>query len=216
MIERGATMYMGGEQFRGPCRYRLWRGRFVMSSATILVVTGMAKIWAAMGDVTLLTVSDPVFGVPFKSLMLAVAVVELAVAIACLLFRPSRLPVHLVAGLASGFLIYRIGLWWMDWVKPCSCLGNLTDALRLTPQTADLLVKVLLVYLLTGSYALMLWERRRPRLGRVRPTRSHDPDRSGERGSFAGMNSVRPIAGIEEVAPPVLHGRVRLFTRRWP
>jgi hypothetical protein len=54
--------------------------------------------------------------------------------------------------------MYRLGLWWMDWKKPCSCLGNLTDALHISPQTADNITKVLLAYLLIGSYGLLLWQ----------------------------------------------------------
>jgi hypothetical protein len=63
-------------------------------------------------------------------------------------------------------LVYRLGLWWMDWHRPCNCLGNLTDALHISPQAADNVMKVLLAYLLIGSYALLSWHwRQKQRLG---------------------------------------------------
>jgi hypothetical protein len=39
----------------------------------------------------------------------------------------------------------------------CPCLGNLTDALHITPQTADTAMKIILTYLLIGSYASLFW-----------------------------------------------------------
>jgi len=56
-------------------------------------------------------------------------------------------------------VVYRLGLWWMHWHRPCSCLGNLTDALHISPQVADNVMKVLLAYLLIGSYGLLIWKR---------------------------------------------------------
>jgi hypothetical protein len=41
--------------------------------------------------------------------------------------------------------------------KPCPCLGNLTDALHISPQTDNPLVKIILGYLLIGSYTTLFW-----------------------------------------------------------
>jgi hypothetical protein len=41
--------------------------------------------------------------------------------------------------------------------KPCSCLGNLTDALHIPPPMADTAMKIILAYLLIGSYATLFW-----------------------------------------------------------
>jgi hypothetical protein len=46
---------------------------------------------------------------------------------------------------------------WVGWHKPCSCLGNLTDALHIPPQTADTAMKIILAYLLIGSYGNLFW-----------------------------------------------------------
>lgn len=136
---------------------------FVSSAGVILGLTGVAKVWSAFGDVKLLTGVDPIVGLEFKHLMLGVGMVEIAIALVCLFSKRQTLAIGLVAWLATNFLVYRLGLWWLDWKKPCGCLGNITDALHLSPQTADNIVQVLLAYLLVGSYGLLLWQWRKGR-----------------------------------------------------
>ena len=41
--------------------------------------------------------------------------------------------------------------------KPCSCLGHITDALHIPPQTADTAMKIILAYLLIGCDATLFW-----------------------------------------------------------
>lgn len=141
----------------GPLRalIGLWHLRSV---SFILALTGLAKAWSGLGHTRVLAVPDPVTGISFGHLMLAVGVVELVIASVCLFGKSQMLKLGLVAWLATNFVAYRLGLWWMGWKKPCSCLGNLTDALHLSPQAADNIMKVILAYLLIGSYGLLLWQ----------------------------------------------------------
>ena len=49
----------------------------------------------------------------------------------------------------------------------CGCFGNLipqTGTLRISPQVADKIKKVVLAYLLIGSYGLLIWEWRAKKL----------------------------------------------------
>jgi hypothetical protein len=87
--------------------------------------------------------------------MLAVGVGELVIASICLFAKSQTMKLWLIAWLATTFVVYRLGLWWIGWKKPCSCLGNLTDALHLSPQAADNLMEVILAYLLIGSHGLL-------------------------------------------------------------
>ena len=130
---------------------------FIPSAAAILVVTGAAKAWSAFGHIKILAVADPITGVQFGHLMLVVGVLELAIAGVCLFSKSQKLKLGLIAWLATNFVVYRLGLWWIGWKKPCSCLGNLTDALHISPQLADNIMKVILAYLLIGSYGLLFW-----------------------------------------------------------
>ena len=132
---------------------------FVISSGVVLAVTGVAKLLTAAGGAPILRVVDPMFGVPFGYLLTLVGVAEITVAGLCFAPCPSvPRKAALVAGLASGFLVYRASLWFAGWQRPCSCLGQLTDVLGLTEKTADVLSAVLLAYLLAGSYFLVLCE----------------------------------------------------------
>lgn len=130
---------------------------FLPSAAVVLALTGLAKVWSTFGSVKLLAVVEPIVGIPFRWMLLAVGVVELVVAGICFFSRNQRLATLLVAWLATNFLVYRLGLWWMDWRHPCGCMGNLAGVLHLSDQTADSIMKVVLAYLLLGSYGLLLW-----------------------------------------------------------
>jgi hypothetical protein len=138
-----------------------------MSAGVVFGLTSFAKLWTSFGDVKLLAVADPIVGVSFKHLMLVVAIAELAIAGVCLFTKAHRMATMLVAWIATNFLVYRIGLWWMGWKKPCGCLGNLTDDLHISPHTADIIIKVLLAYLLIGSYGLLIWEWRGRRAAKM-------------------------------------------------
>ena len=139
-----------------------WGGRtltewFVLTAGVILAVTGLAKVWSGLGDSRFLAVVDPILGIKFGPLMLAVGMAEIAVALVCVLSKRQTLALGLVAWVTTNFLVYRLGLWWMGWHRPCNCLANLTDALHISPQAADNIMKVILAYLLIGSCWLLIW-----------------------------------------------------------
>ena len=130
---------------------------FILTVGAILGLTGIAKVWSGLGTAKVLSVADPITGITFGHLMLLVGMVEIVVALLCFFGKSLKLGVVLVAWLATSFLLYRFGLWWIGWNKPCSCLGNLTGALHIPPQTADTAMKMILAYLLIGSYASLFW-----------------------------------------------------------
>jgi drug/metabolite transporter superfamily protein YnfA len=136
---------------------------FALSSALVLIVTAAAKIASSFGHQKVLLEIDPVAGLPIGRLILAVGAVELGIAMVCLFDRNFWLSVTLIGWLSTNFLAYRIALALSNYHKPCNCLGNLTDALHISPQTADTAMKVVLGYLLVGSYAAWLWLRRQDR-----------------------------------------------------
>lgn len=130
---------------------------FVYSAGTLLLVTAIAKFISASGSASILQNPDPIMAVPFRQVFWAVGVLELAVALVCFFGKRMRLQTGLIAWLASNFIVYRLGLHWIGYSKPCHCLGNLTDALHIPPQTADAAMKIILAYLLIGSYAASFW-----------------------------------------------------------
>jgi hypothetical protein len=151
---------------------------FALTSGAILAITGVAKIWTGLGNSKFLTVVDPVLGIKFGQLMLMVGIAEIAIALVCFFSKRQTLALALVAWMSTNFVVYRLGLWWMDWKAPCGCLGNLTDALGIAPQTADNIMKVLLAYMLIGSYGLLMWQWRNAR-GRKPEGGGRIPEQAG-------------------------------------
>src|SRR5689334_2593280 len=92
--------------------YALRAGLFVPITGAILTLTGVAKIWGGLGDSKLLAVVDPIVGIRFGHLMLAVGLAEIVIAVVCFLSKRQMLPLCLVAWVSSNFLVYRLGLWW--------------------------------------------------------------------------------------------------------
>jgi len=142
---------------------------FRRSAAGLLLITGAAKIISAGGHARILEATDPVLSLTFREVFWMVGGLEVLVALYCWWGRRPVVAVGLVAWLASMFVIYRFGLVLVDYHRPCSCLGNLTDALPISPQSAATLLKIILGYLLLGGYTslFLLWQGRRK--GSLRP-----------------------------------------------
>jgi len=130
---------------------------FLSSAAIVLLATGTAKLISASGNAQLLQSPDPILSITFRRVFLLVGGLELFVAMICFFGKWVWLQAGLVALLATNFVVYRLGLILVGYHKPCSCLGNLTDALHISPQTADTIMKIVLGYLLIGSYATLFW-----------------------------------------------------------
>jgi len=136
---------------------------FQKPAGAILLSTGLAKAFSAIGQARALDVTDPLIGIPFRQLLLLVGLGELLIAFFCLFTDRRRLSLLAVAWLSTNFLVYRLGLWLIGWHRPCGCMGSLTDMLHLSDRAADNIMKGVLAYLLVGSYGILLWEWKRGR-----------------------------------------------------
>jgi len=136
---------------------------FVVSADLLLLVTGLAKVFSAFGEARVLTTTDPLFEIPFRYLIFSVGLTEITIAVVCSCARSNAFKMGLLLSLSLSFLAYRFGLYLVGYSGPCHCLGNLTDALHILPQTADMTMKIILAYLLLGSCAglLDLWRQRK-------------------------------------------------------
>jgi hypothetical protein len=130
---------------------------FIHSSGILFLLTAGAKLVSAAGTARVLNSLDPVFFISFRNVLCLAAFAELGVAAVCLFGKSRKLQACLIAMLATNFILYRLGLYWQGYRKMCDCLGNITDALHIPPQTADTTMKIVLAYLLIGSYATLFW-----------------------------------------------------------
>lgn len=131
---------------------------FVRTTGMVLIATAIAKVWSVFGQSRVLVMVDPIAGISFRWLLVAVGMLELLVAGVCLFGKNMRVAMLLVAWLATNFAVYRAGLWWMGWLRPCHCMGALAGAMHLSDQAADNIMRAVLLYLLIGSYGLLLWQ----------------------------------------------------------
>jgi hypothetical protein len=148
---------------------------FIYSSALLLLTTSAAKFISASGHAGILKMGNPILGMPFRGVLWIAGSLELIVALMCFLCKQQKLKIWLITWLSTSFLMYRIGSLLMYDTKFCPCLGNLTDALHVNPQAADNAMKIVLVYLLFGSYAALFWLRRRKQHVRPVPPSSDSP-----------------------------------------
>jgi hypothetical protein len=130
---------------------------FIITASILLGITAIAKIISALGSARLLLEPDPLTGLSFRHLMLLAGLTELAISCLCLFINRQKLNAILIAWLSTSFVIYRLGLWWLNWQRPCHCLGYFTDALHMSPEMADTAMKIVLCYLLLGSYSTLFW-----------------------------------------------------------
>lgn len=130
---------------------------FIVSAVIIFIITAMAKLASIFGSSKALNERDPLFGISFRHLMLAVGLIELGVGAACWLVKNQTLKLCLVAWLSTNFIIYRVGLWFLGWHYPCPCLGSMTEMLHIRQATADLALIVILSYLTICSYAAIVF-----------------------------------------------------------
>jgi hypothetical protein len=142
---------------------------FLCSAAVVLLVTAISKLISSFGHGAILHTNDPLAGLQFQDLFRIVGGIEVAVALACIFCRRLWFSGSLLAWLAACFLGYRIALILLHYNRPCSCMGNLTDALHISPQTADTAMKIILAYLLIGSYTALFWLWRQKRLAPSTP-----------------------------------------------
>jgi hypothetical protein len=128
---------------------------FIISAGVVLSITGIAKIWSSLGQGRILVVPDPLTGIELGHLLFLVGAAEIVLALGCFNCKRQLLSVAAIAWLATSVVAYRLGLLWMGWHRPCSCLGNLTDAIHVSPQVADHVMRCVLAYLLIGSYGIL-------------------------------------------------------------
>jgi hypothetical protein len=130
---------------------------FVLAAGLLLLITATAKIISIFGSARILSQAAPLLPISFRVLLCISGTFELIVALTCLFSKRTLIQLTMIAWLASNFLIYRIALVAIGYHKPCPCLGNLTGILHLSPEAADSVMKLVLAYLLIGSYAILLW-----------------------------------------------------------
>ena len=119
-------------------------------------MTSVAKLYSATGSEGILDIADPIFRLSYRYLLVALGLVEIAIAGYILYGAANAVKCAVLASLSSCFIIYRVGVLVLGVPDPCPCLGTITAKLPFGPATADLLLKGMIAYLLLGSLYYLL------------------------------------------------------------
>jgi hypothetical protein len=132
---------------------------FLITAVSLLAVTAVAKAAAASGEARILAQPDPLLGlISMRQSMLLAAALEIVVVIRVWRAPNALRKATLLLWLGAVFLVYRIGLWWVGFEGSCRCLGNMGDVFGISAENADWIAKGILVYLVVGSGAILLWQ----------------------------------------------------------
>jgi predicted RNA-binding Zn-ribbon protein involved in translation (DUF1610 family) len=130
---------------------------FIYSAVAILLAAALERFLVAAGHAQALALPEPVLGIPLRYAVLMVGAFELVVALICLFGRQDGVQLGWLAWMATNYTVYRIGLLTMGMHHQATCIGSLTDPLHLARGTMGIIVGIMPLYLLLGSYAAVIW-----------------------------------------------------------
>lgn len=129
----------------------------LISIGILLCVVAVAKLATSFGRARILDMKDPLFLISFRSVFRCVGLIELSIATCCVFGRNVVVKAALITWLTLSFISYRACLVWIHYQKPCPCLGNLTDTLGISPDSADFALKMCMGYFLLGAGTTFVW-----------------------------------------------------------
>lgn len=130
---------------------------FIYSAGAILLAAALERFLIATGNARVLSWPEPMLGIPMRPAVLMVGGLELVTALICLFGKNIRLQIAWLAWLATNFIVFQIGLFWMHYHPQAACIDSLTDPLILARGTTGIIISFLPFYLLVGSYAAVFW-----------------------------------------------------------
>jgi len=132
--------------------YTSWIQAFVKSAGIILLTAASERLLIAIGSAQYLSLPDAALGIPLRYAILTVGGIELLVALICLFNKRVHLQIAWLSWLATDFVVFRAGLLWMNCHPQATCIGPLTDPLHLARGAWGLILTILSVYVVLGSY----------------------------------------------------------------
>jgi hypothetical protein len=134
-----------------------WIRYFILFAGAVLLVAALGRFLVAFGDAPVLSLPEPVLGIPLRFAVLLVGAIELAVAWLCLFGRRIGLQAGCVTWLGVNYAVYRTGVIYMGGHYLATAIGSLTDPLQLTRGLAGVAVGLAPVCLLIGGSASTVW-----------------------------------------------------------
>jgi DNA-directed RNA polymerase subunit RPC12/RpoP len=125
---------------------------FIRVGGAMLLAAALIRFLIAAGNTPALTLPEPLIGVSIHSAVVVVGGIELVVALFCLFGRWPRLQLGGLALVATGYGVYVLVLLAKGIQVQGSCLGSLTDPLRIYRGPTGHVLQFLPFGLALGSY----------------------------------------------------------------
>ena len=149
---------------------------FIRVGGGILLAAALIRFLIAAGTSPGLALPEPFIGISIRTAVMIVGGFELAVALFCLFGRWPWLQLGGLALLATGYAVYVLVLLSKGVQVQASCLGSLTDPLRIYRGTTGYALQFFPFSLALGSYAAAvgLWFCAEARMARSAGARQRD------------------------------------------
>jgi hypothetical protein len=136
-----------------------WFRIFVIGAGAILALTGCAKILAALGSAQILEMQDELLMLRNRDLMFGMGLLEIAIAGVLCRGRDNLFSAMILIWLNANFVLYRIALLFTK-TAICPCLGHIHQALHLSPEMVDTVLKLIICFNMTGAFLIAYHYRR--------------------------------------------------------
>jgi Zn finger protein HypA/HybF involved in hydrogenase expression len=130
---------------------------FIQSAGGILLAAALIRFLIAAGNAPVLAMPEPLLGLSIRYAMLLVGGFEMLIALICLFGRQPGFQLGWLVWASTNYLAYWIGLFIMQCHPQTTCIGSLTDPLRLARGMPGLIIGLLPFYLWLGSCAAAIW-----------------------------------------------------------
>ena len=130
-----------------------WIRYFILSAGAILLMAALSRFLAFAGQLQVWALRDPMLGISLRYAVLMVGIVELVVALICLFGRRVGLQIGWLAWVGANYIVFWICLVWQHFSPQGTCIGSLTDPLRIYHGTTGYFFKFLPLCLALGSGA---------------------------------------------------------------
>jgi hypothetical protein len=129
---------------------------FIKSAGAVLLAAALTRFLIAASNAQVMAVPDPMLGIPLRHAVIGVGAFELVVALICLFGRSVGLQLGWLAWLGTNYIVVWIGLLAMHIHPQATCIGSLTDPLRLYQGRTGDILQFIPVCLALGSYAAVV------------------------------------------------------------
>ena len=130
-----------------------WTNYFIYISGALLLAAAILRALIACGDAPALSLPEPVLGIPLRYAVLATGGIEAAVALICIFGKRIGLQIGWLAWLGTSYVVLWLGLVCQHFSPQGSCIGSLTDPLRLHHGASGYIFALMPFGLVLGSYA---------------------------------------------------------------